>query len=48
MTERERFHRAIRREETDRIPTFELVFFLTMERYGKVHLITAATRSGIR
>lgn len=37
MTERERFHRALRREETDRIPTFELVFFLTMERYGKVH-----------
>ncbi|MDR0426694.1 MAG: hypothetical protein LBH24_05965 [Clostridiales bacterium] len=38
MTERERFIKALRRESYEgRVPTFELVFFLTMEALGKVH-----------
>lgn len=38
MTERERFIKALRREPlTGHVPTFELVFFLTMEALGKVH-----------
>lgn len=38
MTERERFIRALRREPvTGLVPHFELVFFLTMEAFGKVH-----------
>lgn len=38
MTPRERFVRALRREPlTGLVPTFELVFFLTMEAFGKVH-----------
>lgn len=38
MTERERFIKALKREPlTGHVPTFELVFFLTMESLGKVH-----------
>ena len=38
MTEKERFAAALRREPVSgRVPTFELVFFLTMEAFGKVH-----------
>lgn len=38
MTERERFIKALRREPLEgHVPTFELVFFLTMEAFGKVH-----------
>ena len=38
MTERERFIKALKREKIEgRVPTFELVFFLTMEVLGKVH-----------
>jgi len=38
MTERERFIRALNREKIEgHVPTFELVFFLTMEVLGKVH-----------
>lgn len=38
MTERERFIKALRREPlTGHVPTFELVFFLTLEAVGKVH-----------
>jgi uroporphyrinogen decarboxylase len=38
MTERERFIKALKREKiTGRVPTFELVFYLTMEKLGKVH-----------
>lgn len=38
MTPRERFIRALRREPlTGLVPHFELVFFLTMEAFGKVH-----------
>ncbi|MBQ8732201.1 MAG: hypothetical protein IJY82_05170 [Oscillospiraceae bacterium] len=38
MTERERFIKCLKREPiTGRVPTFELVFFLTMESIGKVH-----------
>ncbi len=38
MTEKERFAAALRREPiTGHVPTFELVFFLTMEVFGKVH-----------
>lgn len=38
MTERERFIKALKREPlTGHVPTFELVFFLTMEVLGKVH-----------
>jgi uroporphyrinogen decarboxylase len=38
MTPRERFISALeRRPITGRVPTFELVFFLTMEKFGKVH-----------
>lgn len=38
MTSRERFIAALeRRPLTGRVPTFELVFFLTMEKFGKVH-----------
>ena len=38
MTERERFIKALKREKIEgHVPTFELVFFLTMEVLGKVH-----------
>ncbi|MDR0455254.1 MAG: hypothetical protein LBH20_01040 [Treponema sp.] len=38
MTERERFIKALNREKIEgHVPTFELVFFLTMEVLGKVH-----------
>lgn len=38
MTERERFIKALKREPlTGLVPTFEMVFFLTMEALGKVH-----------
>jgi uroporphyrinogen decarboxylase len=38
MTPRERFIAALeRRPLTGRVPTFELVFFLTMEAFGHVH-----------
>ena len=38
MTERERFIRTLKREPIGgRVPTFELVFYLTMEAFGKVH-----------
>ena len=38
MPERERFIKALKREKIEgRVPTFELVFFLTMEVLGKVH-----------
>jgi len=38
MTERERFIKTLRREPVPgRVPTFELVFFLTMEAFGRVH-----------
>lgn len=39
MTERERFSRTLRCERLPgRVPTFELVFFLTMEAFGRVHV----------
>lgn len=38
MTPRQRFIRALERKPlTGRVPHFELVFFLTMEAFGKVH-----------
>ncbi|OGF47442.1 MAG: hypothetical protein A2452_02870 [Candidatus Firestonebacteria bacterium RIFOXYC2_FULL_39_67] len=38
MTPREKFIKALKREPvTGRVPHFELVFFLTMEAFGKVH-----------
>ena len=38
MYQRERFIEALeRRPITGRVPTFELVFYLTMEKFGKVH-----------
>ncbi|MBE6813501.1 MAG: hypothetical protein E7523_11560 [Ruminococcaceae bacterium] len=38
MTERERFIKALRREPIDgHCPTFELVFYLTLEAIGKIH-----------
>ena len=38
MTERERFIKALKREPlTGHVPTFELVFYLTMESIHKVH-----------
>ncbi len=38
MTERERFIRTLKREKIGgRVPTFELVFFLTMEAFGRIH-----------
>ena len=38
MTERERFIRTLRCEDIGgRVPHFELVYFLTMEKFGKVH-----------
>jgi uroporphyrinogen decarboxylase len=38
MTPKEKFTAALeRRPVTGRVPTFELVFFLTMEKFGKVH-----------
>lgn len=37
-THRERFIKALRREKIEgHVPQFELVFFLTMEAFGKVH-----------
>jgi len=39
MTERERFRAALEcKPVTGRAPTFELVFFLTMEAFGTVHM----------
>jgi uroporphyrinogen decarboxylase len=38
LTPRERFIAALeRRPVSGRVPHFELVFFLTMEAFGKVH-----------
>lgn len=38
MTERERFAKALRREPIEgHCPTFELVFYLTLEAIGKIH-----------
>lgn len=38
MTERERFIKALKREKIEgHCPTFELVFFLTLEAIGKIH-----------
>ncbi|MCE5237742.1 hypothetical protein LLH23_04540 [bacterium] len=38
MTPRERFVAALNRQPlTGLVPHFELVFFLTMEAFGKVH-----------
>lgn len=38
LTEKQRFIKALRREPiTGHVPTFELVFFLTMESIGRVH-----------
>ncbi len=38
MTEKERFIKTLKREKVDGlVPTFELVFYLTMEKFGKVH-----------
>ena len=38
MTERERFIKALKREPiTGHCPTFELVFFLTLEAIGRIH-----------
>jgi uroporphyrinogen decarboxylase len=38
MTPREKFISALERKPiTGRVPTFELVFYLTMEKFGKVH-----------
>ena len=38
MTERERFIKTLKCEKIGgKVPTFELVFFLTMEAFGKVH-----------
>lgn len=38
MTHKERFAKALRREKIEgHVPQFELVFFLTMEAFGKVH-----------
>ncbi len=38
MTEKERFIRTLKREKVEGlVPTFELVFYLTMEAFGKVH-----------
>ncbi|MFH1073535.1 MAG: uroporphyrinogen decarboxylase family protein [Candidatus Firestonebacteria bacterium] len=38
MTPKEKFIKALKREPiTGRVPHFELVFFLTMEAFGKVH-----------
>lgn len=38
MTERERFAKTLRREPVPgHVPTFELVFFLTMEAFGRLH-----------
>lgn len=38
LTEKQRFIKALKREAyTGHVPTFELVFYLTMEKLGKVH-----------
>ena len=38
MTERERFIKTLKCEKIGgRVPHFELVFFLTMEAFGKMH-----------
>ena len=38
MTPKQRFIAALERKPLiGRVPTFELVFFLTMEKFGKVH-----------
>jgi uroporphyrinogen decarboxylase len=38
MTEKQRFTAALKRQPIiGKVPTFELVFFLTMEAFGKVH-----------
>lgn len=38
MTHKERFIKTLKREKIGgQVPTFELVFFLTMEAFGKVH-----------
>lgn len=37
MTPRERFITALQCRQSDYVPHFELVFYLTMEALGKVH-----------
>ena len=38
MTQKERFIKTLKREKVPGlVPTFELVFYLTMEKFGKVH-----------
>ena len=38
MTERERFIRALKRQPIEgHCPTFELVFYLTLEAIGRIH-----------
>ena len=38
MTPKEKFIRALKRQPiAGRVPTFELVFFLTMEKFGRLH-----------
>ena len=49
MTPRERFIAAFERKPlTGRVPHFELVFFLTMEAFGKVHPAIATMGNGCR
>ena len=49
MTHRERFIRTLKCEKIGgQVPTFELVFFLTMEAFGKVHPSHRHYASGTR
>ena len=49
MTERERFIKTLKCEPIGgQVPTFELVFFLTMEAFGKCIRLIAFMNSGIR
>ena len=50
MTPREKFIMALEgKQPPGRVPHFELVFFLTMEAFGRVHPIAAAlSASGTR
>ena len=52
MTHRERFIKTLRGEPIGgQVPTFELVFFLTMEAFGTEHknqIVAALTSEGYR
>jgi hypothetical protein len=49
VTPRESFLRALeRRPHVGRVPTFEHVFFLTMDAFGRVHPAIDSTNSGTR